>query len=343
MTTNDSNIEVVDWLSGESLRDIRRTVFIDEQRVPADEEWDADDACAIHFLMSADGQAVGTARLLSDGHIGRVAIVQDWRGRGLGHALMLEVMRHARSAGLDVLKLSAQSHALGFYRRLGFVIDSDEYLEAGIPHRRMIWRNDDIDTLSDEHEPIEFVSPGRFAIHNPGEPARARLVSLQPQRLGVDQDMVEINEHDALQHACNLALQAQRSLTVYAADQALWLFNQREFIECCEQMIAISSKARIRVLVQDVSKELLLGHSLVRLMHRFSSFCEVRRQHPDLARDPQVHLLADDAGILMLPKAVLRSGFVRYNSRDQVRRYSGRFDELWSSSQTDPSLRRFLL
>lgn len=108
-------------------------------------------------------------------------------------------------------------------------------------------------------------------------------------------------------------------------------------------MIVSNSKACIRVLVQDVSKELLLGHSLVRLMHRFPSFCEIRRQHPDLARDPQVHLLVDDAGILMLPKAIMRSGFVRYNSRDQVRRYSGRFDELWSSSLTDPALRRFLL
>lgn len=341
--TNDTRIEVVDWLSCESVRDIRRAVFIDEQRVPADEEWDADDAGSVHFLVSADGQPVGTARLLPDGHIGRVAIMRHWRGRGLGQALMLEVMKHARSAGLEALKLSAQTHALDFYRRLGFVIDSDEYLEAGIPHHRMVWRNDDIDTAPDDLEPLEFTSPGRFAIHNPQEPARARPVSPQPQCLGVDQDLVEINEHDALQHACNLALQARRRLIIYAADQALWLFNQRDFIECCEQMIASSSKARIRVMVQDVSKELLLGHSLVRLMHRFPSFCEVRRQHPDLSRDPQVHLLADDAGVLMLPKAIMRSGFVRYNSRDQVRRYAGRFDELWASSQTDPALRRFLL
>ncbi len=339
--TNDSRIEVVDWHSCESIRDIRRAVFIDEQRVPADEEWDADDAGAVHFLMSTDGHPVGTARLLPDGHIGRVAIMRDWRGHGLGQALMLEVIRHARRAGIDALALSAQTHALEFYRRLGFVIDSDEYLEAGIPHRHMVWRNDD--AISDELEPIEFTSPGRFAIHNPDEPARARPVSRQPQRLGIEPEMLDINEHDALQHACNLVLQARRSLTLYAPDQALWLFNQREFVACCEEMIVNNSKARIRVLVQDVSKELLLGHSLVRLMHRFPSFCEVRRQHPDLARDPQVHLLVDDAGILMLPKATMRSGFVRYNSRDQVRRYSGRFDELWSSSQTDPALRRFLL
>src|SRR5690606_28043988 len=107
-------IEVVDWHSCDSVRDIRRAVFIDEQRVPADEEWDADDTGAVHFLMSADGQPVGTARLLPDGHIGRVAIMRDWRGHGLGQALMLEVMKHARRVGIDALKLSAQTHALAF-------------------------------------------------------------------------------------------------------------------------------------------------------------------------------------------------------------------------------------
>lgn len=108
-------------------------------------------------------------------------------------------------------------------------------------------------------------------------------------------------------------------------------------------MIASGTRVRIRILVQEVSKELLLGHSLVRLMHRFPSFCEIRRQHPDLQRDPHICLLADGTGILMLPKAITRSGFVRYDSPDQVRRHLGRFDELWQSSQADSALRRLLL
>ena len=339
---NDSTIDVVDWLSCEALRDIRRAVFIDEQRVPEDEEWDADDARSVHFLLSASGQPVGTARLLSDGHIGRVAILREWRGYGHGKALMLAAMQHGQRAGMAVLRLSAQSHALAFYEQLGFVVDSGEYLEAGIPHHRMVWRSDTIDSAP-ELAPIEFSSPGRFAIHNPEEHVRPRPTSELPQQLGKDRDLVQINEQDALQHACNFVMQARRSLSIYAPDQALWLFNQREFNECCEYMVASGTRARIRILVQEVNKELLLGYSLVRLMHRFPSFCEIRRQHRDLQRDPHICLLADDAGILMLPRAVTRNGFVRYDSRDQVRRHLGRFDELWQSSQTDPALRRFLL
>ncbi|QIB52201.1 GNAT family N-acetyltransferase [Pseudomonas sp. OIL-1] len=342
MMRNDVRIEVADWLSCESLRDIRRAVFIDEQCIPADEEWDADDAVSVHFLMRVKGEPAGTARLLPDGHIGRVAIMRDWRGTGLGRALMLAVMEHARGAGMDTLRLSAQTYALDFYRGLGFVVDSGEYLEAGIPHHRMICRSG-INSASDEMAPIDFISPGRFEIHNPQEPTRPDSEYPQPQRLGIDPDLVPVDEQNALQHACNLALQARRSLTIYAADQALWLFNQRAFIESCKPLITCNPRARIRVLVQDVGKDLLNGHSIVGLMHRFPSFCEVRRQHPDLAPDPRVFMLADDAGLLLLPKATMRNGFVRYNSRDQVRRHGGRFDELWATSQTDPALRRFLL
>ncbi|QJD58320.1 GNAT family N-acetyltransferase [Pseudomonas sp. gcc21] len=341
MMRNDVTIEVVDWLSCESLRDIRRAVFIDEQCIPADEEWDADDAISVHFLLCAKGEPAGTARLLPDGHIGRVAVMRDWRGTGLGKVLMLAVMDHARGVGMDILKLSAQTYALDFYRGLGFVVESGEYLEAGIPHHRMIWRSEN--DAADEMAPIEFTSPGRFAIHNPPEPARPVMEHPQPQRLGVEPELVAVDQQNALEHACNLALQARRSLTIYAIDQAMWLFNQRAFIESCKPLISSNPKARIRVLVQNVSKNLLGGHSIVGLMHRFPSYCEVRKQHPDLAPDPRVFLLADDAGILLLPRAVKRDGFARYNSRDQVKRHGDLFDEPWSSSQSDPALRRFLL
>ena len=72
-----------------------------------------------------------------DGHIGRVALLAKARGQGLGELLMRAVMAHARSMGLPRLELSAQTHALGFYQRLGFSVCSEEYLDAGIPHRDM--------------------------------------------------------------------------------------------------------------------------------------------------------------------------------------------------------------
>ncbi|SFM39920.1 GNAT family N-acetyltransferase [Halopseudomonas yangmingensis] len=336
----DVQIELVDWRDCPALRDIRTRVFVEEQQVPAELEWDDQDATATHFLMTVDGQSVGTARLLADGHIGRVAILPQWRGNGYGLQLMRAVIEHARQSGMQSLELSAQTQAIPFYTRLGFAAEGDEYMEAGIAHRHMVWQ----DTPEPgELPPIEFTSPGQFSIHNPDIPERPRHTSELPFKLGDYREALEINEDNALEHACNLALQAQRSLLVYAPDQAGWLFQQRSFIDCCEQLIARQPRCKVRFLLHEVRDEFLRGHSLLYLMHRFPSTCEIRRQHPDLPREPQIYLLVDSEGILLLPRPQPREGFVRYHSPDQVKRWSASFNELWDSSLTDPALRRFML
>ena len=91
-----------------------------------------------HVLaLTADGSAVGTGRLLPDGHIGRMAVLRPWRGRGVGAALLTELLRIAQAAGLEDLALNAQTHAIAFYARFGFEPEGETFLEAGIPHRAM--------------------------------------------------------------------------------------------------------------------------------------------------------------------------------------------------------------
>ena len=120
------------------LRRIREAVFVAEQSVAPELEWDAEDADATHFLAYEGDYAVGTARLLDDGQIGRVAVLKDWRGLNVGHALLNAVIAHAEQHGLDVQRLSAQVQATAFYEKLGFRVVSGEYLEAGIPHVDMV-------------------------------------------------------------------------------------------------------------------------------------------------------------------------------------------------------------
>lgn len=122
---------------GSAASEIRRKVFIDEQNVPQEEEWDGLDPACQHFLAMLDGQPVGTARLLPDAHIGRVAVLANARGTGIGVLLMQAAIEAARHAGHLQVVLSAQVHALAFYERLGFVAHGDEFLDAGIPHREM--------------------------------------------------------------------------------------------------------------------------------------------------------------------------------------------------------------
>jgi len=125
-------------LDGPTMAMIRRRVFVDEQRVPESLEWDGlDPQCQHAIAFNDEGEAIGTGRLLPDGHIGRVAVLVDWRGRGAGVAIMRQLMASARTRGLSSIKLNAQSQVLGFYEALGFVAFGDEFMEAGIPHRAM--------------------------------------------------------------------------------------------------------------------------------------------------------------------------------------------------------------
>jgi predicted GNAT family N-acyltransferase len=136
---NKIRVRVADWQKDNAeIRRIRETVFVAEQSVPPELEWDADDQGAVHFLALEDDFPIGTARLLPDGHVGRVSVLKDWRGLKVGDALMHAVILDAEKRGLHQQKLSAQVQATAFYERLGFSIVSEEFLEAGIPHVDMV-------------------------------------------------------------------------------------------------------------------------------------------------------------------------------------------------------------
>lgn len=133
------SVRHADWQDDQAaLSAVRRQVFILEQRVPEELEWDEADAPALHMLAcDGGGHAIGTGRLLQDGHIGRMAVLREWRGRGVGAAILDALIAAARGRGLRGIVLNAQTHALGFYARRGFVAEGDEFPDAGIPHRRM--------------------------------------------------------------------------------------------------------------------------------------------------------------------------------------------------------------
>ena len=117
-----------------ACRMVRQRVFIDEQKVPVELEWDNADETAIHLLASLDDQLVACARVLSDGHIGRMAVLPEWRGQGVGMALLLQAIQICRELEITHARLSAQTHATGFYQKAGFEICSQPYIDAGLLH-----------------------------------------------------------------------------------------------------------------------------------------------------------------------------------------------------------------
>ena len=116
---------------------IRFTVFVEEQGVPREIELDEHDAASIHVVAFEDGKPVATGRLLPDGHIGRMAVLQAWRRRGVGALMLKALVQRAKARGDTEIVLAAQVRAVPFYRAHGFSAEGDVYMEAGIPHQDM--------------------------------------------------------------------------------------------------------------------------------------------------------------------------------------------------------------
>ncbi len=119
------------------LAHIRREVFVLEQAVPEELEWDGEDDTARHWLALIDGVPAGTVRMLADGHIGRMAVLAAHRQLGIGSRLLTAAIADARQRALIEVYLHAQVHALRFYSAHGFVAEGAEFVDAGIPHRAM--------------------------------------------------------------------------------------------------------------------------------------------------------------------------------------------------------------
>ncbi|MGD8957429.1 MAG: GNAT family N-acetyltransferase [Chromatiaceae bacterium] len=135
----DVVITQVDWNQKKlELLTIRFAVFVDEQGVPAELEQDDRDPGAIHLLVTSQaGEPIATARMLADGQIGRMAVLPDWRRRGIGAAMLRRLVAIASAQGRREVFLHAQCQAEPFYRRLGFIAEGEEFQDAGISHRLM--------------------------------------------------------------------------------------------------------------------------------------------------------------------------------------------------------------
>ena len=120
------------------LGKVRHVVFVEEQQVPEALEWDGlDDACHHVLVSDANHQPVATGRMKPDGHIGRMAVLQSCRGQGIGSAVLIALLEAARQQGVETVFLHAQVSAIAFYERHGFVVNSEQFMDAGIPHKTM--------------------------------------------------------------------------------------------------------------------------------------------------------------------------------------------------------------
>ena len=129
---------MADWSQEkDALKSIRHQVFVEEQKVPVELEWDEYDDTATHFIVTLSGQAIACARLKKDGQIGRMAVLKKYRNQGIGQELLRFVLRTAAAKDIDEVYLHAQVSAIHFYEKQGFESVGEVFYEANIPHREM--------------------------------------------------------------------------------------------------------------------------------------------------------------------------------------------------------------
>jgi hypothetical protein len=134
---SETIIVAFDQQCAREIRGIRNDVFTREQQIDEDVDFGGQDRDAVHVLVSCQGRYVGTGRMLADGHIGRLAVLKQFRGQGLGAEAVRALVKEAENRGMNRVYLGSQTHAIGFYEKLGFSTYGEPYVEANIEHVHM--------------------------------------------------------------------------------------------------------------------------------------------------------------------------------------------------------------
>ncbi len=316
----------VDWPAyAARLRRIRTVVFVDEQKVPEHEEWDGLDDNACHFLaLDSAGRDLGCARLLPTGQIGRMAVLAPERGKGIGEQLLTAAVAKAVSLGMNEAFLHAQTHAIGFYQRGGFVASGDEFVEAGISHRAM-------------RRLLPIAAPqlqGKWPALLP-TPA-TRVVPATPMQHHADLFSGEAQARDAL--IKGLAA-ARRELIIFSHLLDPVYFDHDAVSGAISTFTRRAANTRTRILIQ--TSDLIVGrsHRLLALSRRLSSKCAIRILDKDYEAPESCHVAWDQTGYWLLPDWREAQGSLHLNAMVATRRLFQDFETLWAHSHDDPELR----
>ena len=329
--TDGITVERAAWPADrDALHGVRCEVFVEEQGVPRDVELDDADDDAVHLIARDHrGTAVGCARLLPSGQIGRMAVLAQRRGFGIGRALLDAAVDAARERGDVTVFLHAQTHALDFYERAGFSPIGPRFEEAGIEHQRM-------------EAPVGI----RF---EPAIDGPVPIVNVDADRspyplpsLADCPDAVEMleSEHAIAEAFERLAEHARREVLIYSQDLDPRYFDRPRLRDALSAFARRHGNTRLAILVHDTRRMVRDGHGLLELVRRLSSSMEIRIVHPDMRDREDSFMLVDRRGIVGLPRSSVPSGFLNLNDSPLTRQYANLFRRLHDRSVTDVNLRQ---
>lgn len=290
-----------------ALRAVRETVFVHEQQVPIEEEWDALDPLSSHVLARDTAQRpIGTGRLTPERKIGRMAVLAPWRGRGVGDALLQHLTDIARSRGWPEVSLHAQVDAIGFYQRAGFVAYGEPFVEAGIRHQAM----------------RKALQPMTTSVHT----AAARPASTPAHAI----DALA----QAIQTTCAIIAGARSELGIYSRNLDPDLLAHPDVLAALRRFAIAYPHAQVRVIVHDPMQVVQAGHPLLTLAQRLPSHFAFRS--PTEAVDRQyagAYLFSDQGGFYHRPLGSRFEGEASVCAPARARQLGHQFEPLWERSR----------
>jgi len=306
-------ITKVNWHDAKpALQSIRRRVFIEEQSVPEDLEWDNLDKDCIHLLACNDkNEPIATARLLDNGHIGRMAVLKEYRHQGIGSAMLDQLIEYCKQHQLQP-HLDAQTVAIGFYEKKGFKTTSDTFMDAGIPHKHM-------KIMEAKMEPEHYI-------------------------LGESNELISFDSRlENRELAMALIRQVHTQIRILTPNLENPVYDNPQLTQSLNRLVTQNRHASIKVLVNDSGTAVKTGHRIIELSRRLSSSIQLHKTPEEMQEYGAAILLVDDAGYIYKHHGDSFQGQANFNDKLKVRELSKAFDESWERSKSDTELRRLYI
>ncbi|WP_411728151.1 GNAT family N-acetyltransferase [Methyloglobulus sp.] len=315
MNISDFRVEPADYqVDFDELRTLREAVFIVEQNIPKEVEFDTVDPDCYH-LIARDNQhqAIGTGRLTPDHKIGRMAVLETCRGKGVGEALLLALIDKALKLGWTELMLNAQTTVSGFYGKYGFVKEGDVFMEANISHQIM-------------RLCLEPVSKSSRPVPKPQD------------------SLVEISETKTLEGTLSAILQligkARRQICIYSPDLEHVLYGRAEIVEALKQFAINSSGGNVLIIVQDTLAVRSQPHPLLDLAQRLpSAFLFRTPVEADDLQYPSAYIINDRDGYLFRQQSSHYRGVWSPTLPARNRQLAEEFERVWQRCRPCTELR----
>ncbi|HET6602762.1 MAG TPA: GNAT family N-acetyltransferase [Xanthomonadaceae bacterium] len=307
MIPSDFTIEVAHFDNDlTALRAVREPVFVIEQRVPIELEWDELDPVCQHVLArDLAGSPIGTGRLAPDHRIGRMAVLPDWRNRGVGAAMLTALVDLARGSGYNEVVLHAQVSAIRFYQRHGFQAYGERFEEAGIGHQCM--RRD-----------LEPFAP-------------RTLPSLPPRPESIERAIESLEQAQVL--CAELIADTRRELWMYTRTLDPLLLDRIPALQGIQRLATAGHEVAVRVIVQDPATVMREGHGLIALGQRLSSSILFRTATDEVdLQYPSAFVANDLGGYLFRPLGSRFEGTGNRYAPARARQLVDYFGRVWERS-----------